>query len=118
MLVAIIAQSRPSNVACISLLIASDDDAVLLMPYVQHWPYFMYGITNFGAFLFKTMISILAFNFCRSYRIAPLLVFSLTRIAFSSTCFSVSSPSRHTKLQLPVHLTYLDCFRWRWVYSL
>lgn len=83
MLVAIIA-SRGHQMSLayrFSLLLAMT--AVLLMPYVQHWPYFMYGITNFGAFLFKTMISILAFNFCRSYRIAPLLVFSLTRIVFS-----------------------------------
>ena len=83
MLVAIIASHghQMSLAYRFSLLLTMT--AVLLMPYVQHWPYFMYGITNFGAFLFKTMISILAFNFCRSYRIAPLLVFSLTRIAFS-----------------------------------
>ena len=57
--------------------------AVLFMPYADHNPNLMYGITNFGAFLFKIMIMIIAFNFCQRYRTSPTLVFSLTRIAFS-----------------------------------
>lgn len=57
--------------------------AVLFMPYAQHNPDLMYGVTNFGAFLFKILIMIIAFNFCQRYRTSPTLVFSLTRIAFS-----------------------------------
>lgn len=57
--------------------------AVLFMPYAQHSFEFMYGVTNFGTFLFKIMIMIIAFNFCQRYRTSPTLVFSLTRIAFS-----------------------------------
>ena len=57
--------------------------AVLLMPYGGHCPDVMYGIASFGAFLFKIMIMILAFNFCQRYRTSPLLVYALTRITFS-----------------------------------
>jgi DNA-binding CsgD family transcriptional regulator len=57
--------------------------AVLFMPYVKHIPDLGYGITNFGAFLFKVMVMIVAFNFCQRYRTAPIIVFSLSRMAFS-----------------------------------
>lgn len=57
--------------------------AVLFMPYTQHVTTLFYGITNFGAFLFKIMVMIIAFNFCHHYRTIPVLVFALTRIAFS-----------------------------------
>lgn len=57
--------------------------AVLFMPYTQHVTTLFYGITNFGAFLFKIMVMIIAFNFCHRYRTIPVLVFALTRIAFS-----------------------------------
>ncbi|MEQ3363716.1 LuxR C-terminal-related transcriptional regulator [Raoultibacter massiliensis] len=72
---------RMSLVYRISFLLTMT--AVLFMPYAQHSPDFMYGVTNFGAFLFKIMIMIIAFNFCQRYRTSPTLVFSLTRIAFS-----------------------------------
>lgn len=57
--------------------------AVLFMPYTQHNPSMVYGITNFGAFLFKLMIMIISFNYCQRYRTSPVLVFSLTRMTFS-----------------------------------
>lgn len=57
--------------------------AVLFMPYSYSFANFFYGVTNFGAYLFKIMIMIIAFNFCHRYRTSPTLVFSLTRIAFS-----------------------------------
>lgn len=57
--------------------------AVLFMPYTQGAPAFLYGITNFGAFLFKIMVMIIAFSYCERYRVIPILVFALTRIAFS-----------------------------------
>ena len=57
--------------------------AVLFMPYSNSFADFFYGVTNFGAYLFKIMIMIIAFNFCHRYRTSPTLVFSLTRIAFS-----------------------------------
>ena len=57
--------------------------AVLFMPYAHSFADFFYGVTNFGAYLFKIMIMIIAFNFCQRYRTSPTLVFSLTRIAFS-----------------------------------
>ena len=83
MLVVIIADHshRMSLVYRISFLLTMI--AVLFMPYAQHNLDLMYGITNFGAFLFKIMIMIIAFNFCQRYRTSPALVFSLTRIAFS-----------------------------------
>ena len=56
---------------------------VLFMPYAMHNPDLAYGITNFGAFLFKIMVMIIAFNFCQRYRTIPVLVFALTRMAFS-----------------------------------
>lgn len=56
---------------------------VLFMPYAHSFADFFYGVTNFGAYLFKIMIMIIAFNFCHRYRTSPTLVFSLTRIAFS-----------------------------------
>lgn len=57
--------------------------AVLFMPYTQHTATLFYGATNFGAFLFKIMVMIIAFNFCHRYRTIPVLVFGLTRTAFS-----------------------------------
>lgn len=57
--------------------------AVLFMPYAYSFADFFYGVTNFGAYLFKIMIMIIAFNFCHRYRTSPTLVFSLTRMAFS-----------------------------------
>lgn len=57
--------------------------AVLFMPYVKHNPNFLYGITNFGAFLFKIMVMVIAFNYCQRFRTAPILVFALTRMTFS-----------------------------------
>lgn len=57
--------------------------AVLFMPYAQHSPNMLYGITNFGAFFFKLMVMIITFNYCQRYRTSPVLVFSLTRMAFS-----------------------------------
>lgn len=57
--------------------------AVLFMPYSNNLADFFYGITNSGAYLFKILIMIIAFNFCHRYRTSPTLVFSLTRMTFS-----------------------------------
>ena len=109
MLVAIIASHghQMSLAYRFSLLLTMT--AVLLMPYVQHWPYFMYGITNFGAFLFKTMISILAFNFCAELSHRPVAgVFAHANRILPRLASRLRLLSRHTKLQLPVRLDLLE----------
>ncbi len=57
--------------------------AVLFMPYAENISNLFYGITNFSAFLFKSIVLMICFNYCRHFRIAPLLVFALMRIVFS-----------------------------------
>ena len=57
--------------------------AVLFMPYAAHVSNLFYGMTNFAAFLFKSIVLMIGFNYCRHYRIAPLLIFALMRIVFS-----------------------------------
>ncbi len=57
--------------------------AVLFIPYSTISTEFFYGITNFGAFLFKTIVIVVAFNYFRHFRTAPVIVFALTRLTFS-----------------------------------
>lgn len=57
--------------------------AVLFMPYSSLSMEFFYSITNFGAFLFKTIVIVVAFNYFRHFRTAPVIVFALTRLTFS-----------------------------------
>ena len=59
--------------------------AVLFMPYMNND--LGYGITNFGAFFFKIMVMLIAFNYCLRFRISPVLVFALTRIVWSLDLF-------------------------------
>lgn len=59
--------------------------AVLFMPYMNND--LGYGITNFGAFFFKIMVMLIAFNYCLRFRISPVLVFALTRIVCRSDLF-------------------------------
>lgn len=59
--------------------------AILFMPYMHSD--LGYGITNFGAFFFKIIVMLVTFNYCRRYRIAPVLLFSITRIIWSLDLF-------------------------------
>ncbi len=59
--------------------------AVLFMPYLNYDA--GYGVTNFGAFFFKIAVMLVAFTYCRRYRISPVLTFSLTRITWSLDLF-------------------------------
>lgn len=55
--------------------------AVLFMPYLPSS--IGYGLTNFGAFIFKIMVMLISFNCCRRSMISPILLFSLTRLTWS-----------------------------------
>lgn len=55
--------------------------AVLLMPYLQS--NIGYGLTNFGAFIFKIMVLLISFNCCQRSMISPILLFSLTRLTWA-----------------------------------
>lgn len=59
--------------------------AILFMPYMNSD--LGYGITNFGAFFFKIIVMLVTFNYCRRYRISPVLLFALTRIIWSLDLF-------------------------------
>ena len=59
--------------------------SALFMPYVNaNWGY---AITNIGAFFFKITIMLVALLLYQRYRISPILIFSLTRIAWSADLF-------------------------------
>lgn len=55
--------------------------AVLFMPYLPSS--IGYGLTNFGAFIFKIMVMLISFNCCKRSMISPILLFSLTRLTWS-----------------------------------
>ncbi len=78
--------------------------AVLFMPYASISMEFFYGITNFGAFLFKTIVIVVAFNYFRHFRTAPIIVFALTRLTFSLDLlcgFALHEAFRHTTVLGP-----------------
>ncbi len=55
--------------------------SILFMPYFD--PGFGYSLTNIGAFIFKIVIMLVAFRYCQSFKIAPVLIFSLTRMTWA-----------------------------------
>ena len=55
--------------------------AVLYMPYID--PSLGYGFTNFGAFFFKIVIMLVAFYYCQTYKLSPVLIFSITRLTWA-----------------------------------
>ena len=55
--------------------------ALLYLPYLN--PSVGYGLTNFGAFFFKIVIMLVAFSYCQTYKLSPVLIFSMTRITWA-----------------------------------
>lgn len=55
--------------------------AVLYMPYVD--ASIGYGLTNFGAFFFKIVVMLVAFHYCQTYKLSPVLIFSMTRLTWA-----------------------------------
>lgn len=55
--------------------------ALLYLPYLD--PSIGYGLTNFGAFFFKIVIMLVAFSYCQTYKLSPVLIFSMTRLTWA-----------------------------------